>query len=247
MIPSKFEQKLSIPCYLFGIDGRLRPAAFFDLAQEAAVSGSAMVGAPDWVLKSRDVAWILVRMHVRYENLPKVYSKALLQTWHSGVSGPLFTRDFRMTDESGELLVKATSSWALMEVSTRSLAKAERIFDLLGPEPQCQERVLDSDAPKIIWPRGKEALSVASHRVVYSDIDYNGHANNARYPVWAFDALPQEEIKGRRITDFFINYNRELHLGETTELSVLQNTPSSWLVEGKRDGSQNFICRMDFE
>lgn len=247
MTPSRFEQNFSIPCYFFDMNSRLRPAAFFDLAQEAAVYGSAMVGAPDWVLKSRDVAWILVRMHVRYENLPRVYSRALMQTWHSGVSGPLFTRDFKMTDESGTVLVRATSSWALMEVSSRSIAKAERIFDLLGPEPQCPERALDADAPKIIWPRGMEPQAVVPHQVVYSDIDYNGHVNNARYPVWAYDALPQELASGSRITDFFINYNRELHLGETAELAVLQKTPSSWLVEGSRDGIQSFICRMDFE
>ncbi|MBO4565935.1 MAG: hypothetical protein J5695_01770 [Bacteroidales bacterium] len=245
MTPSKCERVLELPCYFFDINQRLRPAGFFDIAQDMAVHGSAMVGAPDWVLKERDIAWILARMHVHYERLPRLYGKVLLQTWHSGVSGPLFTRDFLMLDASGRTLVSATSSWLLMEVSSRSIAKADRIFDLLPPEPQWPERVLE-DAPKIVWPRGVEPEFTAPHTVRYSDVDYNEHANNARYPVWAYDTLPQEIITGRQITDFYINYNRELHLGDTVELAGLRRDSESFIVEGRRDGTQNFICRIDF-
>ena len=246
MTPSKCEQELAVPCYFFDINRRLRPAAFFDLAQELAVQGSAMVGAPDWVLKGRDVAWILARMHVHYESLPQLYGKVRFQTWHSGVTGPLYTRDFLMLAPDGSVLVRATSSWALMEVSTRSIAKAERIFDLLPPAPQWPERALEQDAPKVMWPRDASPEFVSRHEVNYSDVDYNAHANNARYPVWAYDALPQELATGGRITDFYINYNRELHLGETVELAGARRNESSWVVEGRREGVQNFICRMDF-
>ena len=82
MIPPKCEQELSLPCYFFDVNKNLRPASFFDVAQEIAVQGSAMVGAPDWVLKDRDIAWILSRMHVRFEQYPRLYDKVLLQTWH---------------------------------------------------------------------------------------------------------------------------------------------------------------------
>ena len=247
MTPSKCERELSIPCYFFDINQRLRPASFFDIAQEMAVHGSAMVGAADWVLKGRGVAWILARMHVHYDRLPALYDKVTLQTWHSGVSGPLFTRDFLMLDESGTPIVRATSSWLLMEVSSRSIAKAERIFDLLSPEPQWPERALESDAPKVMWPRGAEPESVMEHKVLYSDVDYNAHANNARYPVWAYDTLPQEITTGKCITDFYINYNRELHLGDTVELARVKRDEGSYIVEGHRDDTQNFICRMDFK
>ena len=247
MTPSKCEQDLAIPCYFFDINQRLRPASFFDIAQELAVHGSAMVGAPDWVLKSRDVAWILARMHVHYERLPQLYDKVHIQTWHSGVTGPLYTRDYQMLASDGSTLIRATSSWALMEVSTRSIAKAERIFDLLPPEPQWPERTLEQDAPKVLWPRGAEPEYTVRHDVLYSDVDYNAHANNARYPVWAYDALPQDVTTCMRLTDFYINYNRELHLGETVELAAVKRDAASWIVEGRRDGAQNFICRMDFD
>lgn len=246
MIPSKCEQELLLPCYFFDIGKNLRPAAFFDLAQEIAVQGSAMVGAPDWVLQDRDIAWILSRMHVRFERYPRLYDTVLLQTWHSGVSGPLFTRDYLMLDPSGEVLIRATSSWVLMEISTRTIARTDRILDLMSPEPQCAERALDANAPKVVWPKGLQAEFSVPHEVRYSDTDYNGHANNARYPVWAYDALPLDFISAHHPKDFCINYNRELHPGETVELAVARPDASSWLVEGSREGVQNFICRIDF-
>ncbi len=246
MIPSKCEQDLSVPCYFFDLNRNLRPASFFDLAQELAVQGSAMVGAPDWILMKRDMAWILTRMHVHYERLPRVYSKVHMQTWHAGVSGPLYIREYLMTDTEGEVLARATSSWALMEISTRSIARVERIYDILPPEPQCAERALEPNAPKVVWPHGAEPERIVQYTVKYSDTDYNGHANNARYPVWAYDALPLETAASGRIKDFCINYNRELHPGETVELAVVRPSENSWIVEGKHEGMQNFICRMDF-
>jgi acyl-ACP thioesterase len=246
MIPPKCEQELSLPCYFFDVNKNLRPASFFDLAQEIAVQGSAMVGAPDWVLKDRDIAWILSRMHVRFEQYPRLYDKVLLQTWHSGISGPLYTRDYLMLDADGNVLVRATSSWILMEISTRSITRVDRIFDLMSPEPQYDGRALDANAPKVVWPKGLEPEYNVEHTVQYSDTDYNGHANNARYPVWAYDALPLEMVRESHPKDFFINYTRELHPGETVQLAVARRDPSSWLVEGTRDGMQNFICRVDF-
>ena len=246
MTASKCEQELSIPCYFFDINRNLRPASFFDIAQELAAVGAVMVGTPDSVLAGRDLVWILIRMHVHYDRLPQRGDTVRIQTWHSGVSGPLYTRDYMMLTPDGEPLVRSTSSWALMEISTRSLAKADRIFDLLPEEPQCAERAIEPNAPKIIWPRGKEPDFVIPHTVRYSDVDYNRHANNARYAVWAYDALPEEVTTGSQISDYYINFNRELHLGETTELSCVEAGEKSWIVEGVREGQQNFICRMDF-
>ena len=156
MIPPKCEQELSLPCYFFDVNKNLRPASFFDLAQEIAVQGSAMVGAPDWVLKDRDIAWILSRMHVRFEQYPRLYDKVLLQTWHSGISGPLYTRDYLMLNADGNVLIRATSSWILMEISTRSITRVDRIFDLMSPEPQCDGRALDANAPKLYADIGKK-------------------------------------------------------------------------------------------
>ena len=52
---------------------------------------------------------------------------------------------------------------------------------------------------------------------------------------------------GRRITDFYINYNRELHFGDAVELARVMRQDGSYIVEGHSGDAQNFICRMDFD
>lgn len=246
MTPSRFEQDLSLPTCSFDVNFRLRPAAFFELAQDLAVGGAAMVGAPDTVLRQRGVVWILIRMHVRYDRMPALYDSVRLQTWHAGVFGPLYLRDYIMLGTDGSPLIRATSSWGLMDLENRSLARASRIFDLLPPEPQDPSRALEENAPKIVWPQGSLPDYETVHRVMYSDVDYNGHANNARYPVWAYDALPPEVAYGTPLKDFYINYNRELHPGTEAQLRRLPCPDGSWIVEGMSEGNQSFICRMAF-
>lgn len=246
MTPSKFEQDFCIPTYCFDINSRMRPAAFFEIAQDLAVNGATMVGAPDPVLRQKGVVWILIRMHVHFDSLPRLYEPVKLQTWHAGVAGPLYLRDYVILSADGKPLVRATSSWGLMDIENRTLARADRIFDVLDPAPQHPDRALEANAPKIVWPAGALPDMVTTHRVMYSDVDYNGHANNARYPVWAYDILPAELAASGRITDFSINYNRELHPGEEAEIRRMPAGGSAWLVEGSHDGLQSFICKISF-
>ena len=247
MTPSKFEQDFFVPTCCFDINSNMRPAAFFEIAQDLAVNGATMVGAPDPVLKQKGVVWILIRMHVHYERLPRLYESVKLQTWHAGVVGPLYIRDYMFLSEDGQPLIRATSSWALMDIENRTLARADRIFDVLPPEPQHPDRAIQTNAPKLFWPSGALPDRVTTHKVLYSDVDYNGHANNARYPVWAYDTLPPELSASGRISDFYINYNRELHRNDDAELRRLPLQDGSWLVEGSCDGLQSFICKISFK
>ena len=91
----------------------------------------------------------MLRNSIHFDRLPLMAEKVTLQTWHSGIKGPISTRDYRMLDADGKTIINATSSWALMDFETRRIAKPERISDLLSPEPQCPERALEPDAPKV--------------------------------------------------------------------------------------------------
>lgn len=246
MIPDRYEEEYFIPCYFLSLGYRMRPSSFFDIAQELAVRGSTQLGVPDPVLHERGLCWILLRNAIHYDRLPGVEEKVTLQTWHSGVRGPISTRDYRMIDASGNVIISATSSWALMDMEVRSLAKPERIFDIMSPEPQNPERALQPDAPKIIIPRDCGTEEAGVHVVTWSDLDYNHHANNGKYPHWAMDCLPAEVTSGQLVTDFYLNYNREVKLGDTVRLVRARGTDGAWYVEGLIDGLQSFICKIVF-
>lgn len=246
MTPDRYEEQYIVPGYFIDCNSRLRPSSFFDIAQELAVRGSTQIGVPDPVLHERGLCWILLRNAMHFDALPEIGERVTLQTWHSGIRGPISTRDYRMMNSAGDVIIRAISSWALMDMDTRTLAKPERIFDILSPEPQNPERVMQPDPPKIIIPRDCETEDAGAHVATYSDLDYNHHANNGKYPHWAMDCLPAEVTTGQRVTDFYINYNREVRLGETVRLVRSQGPDGSWYVEGIVDGLQSFICKIVF-
>ena len=246
MMPDKYIEDYIVPCYFIGRNDLLRPSSFFDIAQELGVRGSTQLGVPDTVLRRRGLCWILIRNAMHVETLPGMEEQVQLQTWHSGIKGPLSTRDYLCLNEAGDVLIRATSSWALMDRETRSLAKPERIFDIMSPEPQSPERALQPDAPKIIFPRGCSPEDAGVHNVKYSDLDYNGHANNAKYPHWAMDCLPEEVSMQLEVKDFIINYNREACPGDAVQLMRARGEDGAWYVEGLVEGLQSFICKIVF-
>jgi hypothetical protein len=55
-------------------------------------------------------------------------------------------------------------------------------------------------------------------RAAYSDIDYNGHVNNARYVQWLQDIMENEDLEKARRMRLDINYLSEIKPGEITGL-----------------------------
>lgn len=246
MMPDKYQEELTIPCFFTGPDYRLRPSSFFDVAQELAVRGSTQLGVPDTVLHKRGIGWILIRTALQFEKYPRIGETTTLQTWHYGTKGPFFYRNYRMLDAGGAALVLGTSLWVLMDIESRTVVKPERVFDLISPEPQSRESTLP-EPPKILMPKGVDAEPGGVHVVKYIDVDYNQHANNAKYPAWAMNALPLEYTMEKTVREFQINYNREVRMGDSVELMRAQGPDGAWYVEGLHEGLQSFICKIAFE
>ena len=104
------------------------------------------------------------------------------------------------------------------------------------------ESAIDAPCDKIVMPR--EGLEeVAEHRVSYSDVDFVGHANNARYVVWAMDCLDFDLLAGCRLRSLRINFNKETRPGDTVGL-FRAPVEGGWAVEGRVDGRSSFCAEL---
>ena len=107
------------------------------------------------------------------------------------------------------------------------------------------ESAIAEPAPKILFPRDAEPEPAGEHTVAYSDLDIIGHTNNARYVVWAMDALPYGRVSSCRVRDVFINFNKETVPGETVALSRTCREDACY-VEGKVEGKSVFTAKFVF-
>lgn len=237
---------LSMPCHMQDAEYRLKPNSFMDLAQDIAIYGADQLGFGDKTIVAKNAAWILSRMRFTYVRPIRRHERFKMETWHRGLNGLFFIRDYRILGEDGQLAMLGTSSWVIMDISTRRLVRNDSMTDVVDFTPQNTESAIEDPAPKVAMPRGVEPEPVGEHVVLYSDIDVNHHANNAKYIQWAMDALPLDLTTEKSVKDVTINFNKEARPGESVALYHVATEDGAHIVEGRTD-QQVFICRIAFE
>ena len=242
----KHIQNLTIPCFSTDASWRLKPAAFMDLAQEAAGLHAVYLGFGYDDLIKKQTAWILSRVNVKFIDTPLWREDVTLTTWHKGFNRLFFLRDFIMTDKEGRERVKATTSWLVLDLKTRSMVRDPQ---LLEDGTICGENAIETPADKIRMPREVEAEPVYEHVVGYSDVDMLGHANNAMYMQWAMDAVDYETASTRPVKEYTINFNREIKAGEKVTLyrAMLEKEDGLHVfIEGKTEEASSFCVEIIF-
>jgi acyl-ACP thioesterase len=241
----KYIQEYTIPCYDTDASGRLKPASFMNLAQEAAGQHAVYLGFGYDDLIATNTAWILSRVHIRFVDTPMWKDDVVLTTWHKGLNRLFFVRDFRLTDKEGRTRVESTTSWLVMNLETRRLVRDPQLRE--GSE--CLEDVIATPAGKVQMPKDVEPQLMFEHLVAYSDIDVNGHANNAMYMQWAMDAVDYDIASTRPVKEVTINFNHETKAGDVVALykSIIKTEDGRRVyVEGKVGDTSAFCVEIIF-
>ena len=247
-VGKKYARDVVIPCYMSDRKYDLKPGSFMDIAQEMAMDGAEKLGFGYSKLFPLRMAWVLSRMHVHYVDAPKWCDDGTVYTWHRGVDGLFYRRDYEYK-VGDRLCIAATSSWVIINLDTRALEHPEVMAELAGSDPQDEAMALPSSAPRIRMPRGITPEKARDHVVAYSDVDFNGHANNTRYIAWVMDCVDPEVAYSRPVKDVYINYSKEIYAGETVQIfrAVEQTEDTlSYTFEGIVGDHTAFLAKVVF-
>lgn len=242
----KFTQNFTIPCYDTDASWRLKPTSFMNLAQEAAGLHAVHLGFGYDDLIVNNTAWILSRVHIEFLDTPKWRENITLTTWHKGLNRLFYLRDFILTDGNGKERVKATTSWLVLNLETRRLVRDPQLME---EGTVNLENAIETPADKVQLPKDVEPVLAFEHVVGYSDVDMNGHANNAMYMQWAMDAVDYDIASARPVRELTINFNHETKAGDTVALYryvVEQEDGLHVFVEGKVSDVSAFCVEMIF-
>lgn len=245
MSDNRFIQKFIIPCYDTDSQFRLRPSSFMNFAQEIANRHASCLGfGYDDLMRTR-TAWVLSRMHIHFDEYPLWRDEVVLKTWHKGQEGLFWLRDFSLETPDGRTLVRATTSWLVLNIDTRHISRETAILD---EGTACFENAIGQSCGKLSVPKGAETVPLGEHRVTYSDVDMNSHTNNAMYLQWVTDALGYEVMTGGRLSDIKINFNGETRPGETVTMSRVDTPDGAVCVDGLTgDGRSAFRMELLFD
>lgn len=192
-------------------------------------------------LAGRNFGWVLSRMCIELDYIPKEYEEFTIHTWISDYNRLSSTRNFTLTADDGRVFARAVSQWCMLDFDTRMPVDMNTLAQVHDGT------IVDSPSP-CERPRRLGAVAgepMVKHKVAYSDIDFNRHMNTMRYIDLILDTMPIEELEALRALRMDMNFMKESLYGDTLLLR-------GEMVDGKR--SYEFcseetgpLCRFSFE
>ncbi len=182
------------------------------------------------------ISWVLLKFAADIKSLPVEQDRITIETWVEGVNRLLTTRNFIMRNAAGEVLCTASTEWAIIDLKTRrpvNVIRDTNIADFATGEKVSAE--LPGKLPQASGPE------VYRHKVVYSDIDYNGHTNSMQYVQWIMDSYPIDKVYDRVAERFEIVYAKEAVYGEDIEVRYEDTADDVTLFSVNSAAGVNFV------
>ncbi|MGN0866843.1 MAG: acyl-[acyl-carrier-protein] thioesterase [Oligosphaeraceae bacterium] len=226
--------------------GRIKLKTFFDYAQEiAGVHASALGVGLETLLPLRR-SWFLSRMKLEILHYPEVGSDIRVTTWPAGFDRLLARREFRFEERvpsspgSGDavsfrMVARATSNWLLMDTAAMRILPAERLCGPLLEGFPMDDVAFPTLGKLPALPENEDSLRL---KVRPTQIDVNGHLNNAEYAAILQDALGI----GVYPATFQLNYQKAVPPEATLSVSCQRDGGGAegFLCTGRVDGAVSF-------
>jgi len=180
-------------------------------------------------------AWVLSRLAINMESLPKVFESVQVTTWVKGLFHFFTNRCFAIGAENGEIYGYGHSVWALIDTRTRQPLP----IDWLPGEPL--SKYLEPSLPCPIGEMGRvkpiaDAMLMRTIRTTYGDIDFNGHVNSVRYIAHILDLFSLSDYEdGRNVSRVEVSYIAESHFGDTLSFFVRRLDENNYEVEIRKN------------
>ena len=216
---------------------RQKLSSMFMMFQDIAALHAANLGAAvDWLHEEMNVAWILMRVRVEIDHYPMLAQDVLVETWPQDPR-PLYERDYVIRDTEGNILVRAASTWVIVDLGTRDI-KRDKFLDYFGLEMN-KDRALGKSLGRI--KSVEKADHIYAKEVKFSDVDYNIHVNNAKYVDFIMDCFSFEEHRTRDINAIEVNYINEIGPGETFILRRKEIREGVEYIDGIRKSDRAYV------
>ena len=214
-------------------DGILRPSALLVYMQETANLQCRAYGMDlNDLYRDEGLGFLLARAAVRILAPLHAYEEIEVRTWCPVSKGFTYLRCFSV-HRGGELVALCLSHWALMDARAKKLVPCrdfQRDFPL-GDLPD--ESLLPG---RVRIPADVVLEDAGERRIVYSDLDFNLHMNNTKYPDMICDYLP--DMTGKWVTGLSLSYLKEAAYGDTLTVRRAEVSPDVYLMRTIRtDGA----------
>ena len=206
----------------------LKLPSFFRMMQDIATEHAEVLNIGKANTIDKGLYWVITRIEIEIIEMPKYLQTVTLKTYPGDDLRFIFPRYFQLEDEKGKILIKASSTWAVLSRETHRVC--------LNPFPGLKAPTEHMEGELALPNKcltGEYSL-VETRKVRYSDIDLNGHLNNTKYIDYIVDIHDSDFYKKNKIKHFLINYEKELK--DNNEVSIFSNNSNPEYIKGEVDG-----------
>ncbi|XP_076920787.1 palmitoyl-acyl carrier protein thioesterase, chloroplastic-like [Bidens hawaiensis] len=241
---SVFQQNFRIRSYEVGLDRTLSIETIMNLLQET--SNNYMKASEVWSdrlgltreMRKKNLIWVMAKLQLAVDHYPICDDIIQIDTWTGAYRKIGVCSNWTFCDnKTGEILLRASCVWLLMNEDTRRLSK-------FPAEVRHKVEALFRDTT----PPTAKKLSTRDESVVeyvrygltprWSDIDVNQHVNNAKYAGWILESVPYSILEKYELASMTLEYCREC-----TKENVLESrTYVMGTDNGKLDGYDQVDC-----
>ena len=208
----KLEKEYPVHVYETGPDGKLNLYSLFDFFQDIASDHAVSLGyGRDDLLKNNNF-WVLSRIYAEISHFPQWGETIIIKTWPRGTDRLFALRDFEVRYPGSEKIALATSSWLIIDQTTRRIQRPDDTLTRYRSEV-LGGNALPRNAMKL-EPAGGSGRISRSFSVKISDLDINLHTNNVRYLKWVTDSYDLDFILDNVPLSAEINYLAESRINE---------------------------------
>lgn len=188
-------------------------------------------------------AWVLSRMIIRMDEMPRVGEEYYVETWIRSIYRTFTDRCFAVLRPDGTAYGYAYTTWALINTETRMPVNLENLPD--GGFQEWVDAEKPCDAGEFSRIRVKAATPERMITAHYSDIDINRHVNSIRYISHVLDLFTQDYHQNHRIASIEMAYSGEAHCDDRLALYMQPAGDGTFDVETRiqaDDGKEKKAC-----
>ena len=218
---------------------KLKIPAIFRYFQDVALLATEDAKVDSMSLSKKNIDWVITRMSVQIKRLPKCDEEITVCTYPGKDMAMLYPRYFAILDIKGNVIIRSTSIWALIDNNTRKVIVDKEVISKLPEETH------ESQLPfpeKISLPMNQRFLE---RRVIhYSDLDFNTHMNNVRYIELLMDTHDSKFHKEHQVKSISLNYLKEIK--EKEAVDIYSNASNPEIISVSVEGELAFLGKVTY-
>lgn len=226
---SEFSQNWEINFLQCYPNGFLKQTELCNLLQLTAGEHAERGGMSFTDMQQYNQAWVLSRMRVEIDQLPKWRDTVTVKTWIKTLEGSRSVRCLEMWCNDKKI-VGSETYWAVINTKLRRPEHLmlphnhfKKFTDKNATQKPVSKILVDRDFPEIF-----------TRKVVLSDLDIVFHANNVKYLEWCLDNIDYKPLLNQQLKSFDMNFMRELKLNDEIILK-----------KGRQNNQEYFVVSND--